>query len=156
MIIGIDPGLTGAICFLDSTGAIVELQDMPVMPVRYKNKTRNEINGSVLYGLLAEAASGSTVVLEHVTSSPQMGATSAFRFGEGYGVVQGVIAATGYRLVLVRPAKWKREMGLGKDKSAARSVATRLWPSAAEMFKRKKDDGRAEAALLAEWYRTRS
>lgn len=154
-IIGIDPGLSGAIAVVDGT-TLRCVHDMPVVPVRWLNKTRNEVSGAQLYRLLAEVASmvdGTTVVLEDVSSSPQMGATSAFRFGQGYGVVQGVVAACGYRLEQVRPAVWKRDMGLNRNKAASRGLACRLWPDQSDLFARAKDDGRAEAALLAEWYR---
>lgn len=154
-IIGIDPGFSGAIAVLEGL-KLVSVSDMPTVPVRWGQKTRNEVDCHGLYAVLSEAsdlAHGVVVVLEDVTSSPQMGATSAFRFGQGYGAVQGVIAACGYRMELVRPAKWKKAMGLSRDKAASRVQALRLWPDQADLFSRVKDEGRAEAALMAEWYR---
>lgn len=154
-IIGIDPGFAGAVAVVDGL-RLEAVHDMPTVPVRWGQKTRNEVDCHGLYKLLAEASGmvdGTVVVLEDVTSSPQMGATSAFRFGQGYGAVQGVIAACGYRLELARPARWKKAMGLSRDKAASRAQAMRLWPDQADWFSRVKDEGRAEAALMAEWYR---
>lgn len=151
-IIGIDPGLTGAIAVLRGQ-ELQEVFDIPVVPVRWGVKSRMEISPASLFAALAGIHDVQAVVLEEVSASPQMGATSAFRFGQGYGCVQGVVAACGYRLEMVRPAMWKKAMSLSRDKGVSRSLAMRLWPDQSELFARVKDDGRAEAALMAEWYR---
>jgi hypothetical protein len=156
MIIGIDPGITGAIAVVDNDGQVV-LHDLATCP-----KDRGK--GLMIHaGLLADLlrayrcdhkdSLGDVVVLESVTSSPQMGVTSAFSFGRSLGVIEGVVAGLGYPLVLVQPSAWKKAFGLiGRDKDEARNVATRLAPQVGELLKRKKDIGRAEALLIALWY----
>jgi crossover junction endodeoxyribonuclease RuvC len=80
-----------------------------------------------------------------------MGVSSAFAFGEGFGIVKGVLAALGIPCQLVPPAKWKRDMGLNQSKDGSRAKAIAKWPAHAYEFKRAKDDGKAEACLIAAW-----
>jgi len=143
--VGIDPGMNGAIAVLDDAAAIVELYDMPVA------------GGSVSVQLLATLAAWGhdcygTVVIEDVHAMPRQGVTSSFGFGRSKGVVEGVFAGAGRPLTYIAPGKWKRDLRLTKDKGACRQRAVELWPSWVDSFKRAKDDGRAEAALIAYWY----
>jgi len=146
MIIGIDPGKTGAIAMLynineheDNNRLFIE--DMPALD--------KEINGAVIADILREFTPD-FVYLEAVNSFG-MGRQSAYNFGQGVGILKGVMAALAIPYSIVAPGKWKRDMGLKRDKAAARAAATRLFPASADLFKRKKDDGRAEAALIALW-----
>jgi crossover junction endodeoxyribonuclease RuvC len=91
------------------------------------------------------------VIVEKVNSMPGQGVASTFKFGQSYGALLGVFGALKLRIVHVTPAKWKRSMGLSSDKEMARAMAIDTWPSSCNLFKRKKDHGRAEACLLALW-----
>jgi crossover junction endodeoxyribonuclease RuvC len=150
MILGVDPGKSGAIALLDSNGELIMVEDMPVTDKHVSTHLLADIIGSH-----ADAAAilGETLicVIENVWSSPQMGVTSAFSFGRSKGLVEMAAAAFGCRIVMVSPAKWKKDMKLNKDKGIARKTAMDRWPKHSHTFKRVKDDGRAEAALIGLW-----
>lgn len=150
MILGIDIGVSGAIALLDFTGQLVEVWDMPCLHDGPKN--RRTINAP----LLAEIVYGSHATrafVEHVGPRPGEGAVGAFAFGRSRGLIEGVLAASGVPVRFISPPAWKRQVGIppGKAgaKDAARSEAIRRWPAKASNFARVKDDGRAEAALVA-------
>ena len=140
MICGIDPGKTGAIALLYPDGKAY-IEDMPVLG--------KEINGASIASTF-EAFPPDHVYLEAVNSFG-MGRQSAFNFGQGVGVLKGVMAALRIPYTLISPAKWKASYSLNRDKDASRLLATRLFPESAEHFERKKDDGRAEALLIAKY-----
>lgn len=144
IVLGIDPGLGGALCWRGP--GWLEIFDMPLETQR---GGRQQIDGSVLWAK-ARARRADWIVVEQVSASPQMGVVSAFRFGYGAGVLRGVFG--GERYVFAPPAKWKRDLGLPADKNAARARAIQLWPGERALFARVKDHGRAEAALLTEWF----
>jgi crossover junction endodeoxyribonuclease RuvC len=146
--IGIDPGLHGAIALLDSKGGLIDVYDMPVIDKRVSaaDLATFEPWGSDDYG---------TVVLEDVHAIPRargMSSSAMFSFGRSKGVIEGLFAMAGKPIVYVAPQRWKKALGLPADKGAARQMATNLWPSKASAFARVKDDGRAEAALIAHWW----
>lgn len=146
LIIGIDPGLEGALAFIDTSGngmlaACVE--DMPV--------AGGHVDPAVLAHLLAEKRNAHAFI-EQVNSFG-MGRKSAFTFGHGVGAVLGVLAALGIPYTEVTPAAWKKTYGLRRDKNASRAAALKLFPSLAGDLRRAKDDGRAEALLIAEYGR---
>jgi len=146
MIIGVDPGLSGAIALIAEHGDLVEVHDMPV------------VDGLVSSALLANLIRGRGVdvaVVEQVSARPGQGVSSMFKFGRSLGVVEGVLSTLGVPVVYVTPGKWKKAMGLSSDKELSRRRAIDRWPDRAASFARKKDDGRAEAALLAEYHRTK-
>ena len=147
-ILGIDPGLSGALAII--SGDELHVLDMPVAEVRGKRV----IDAARLAHLvkLGFPYMPNHVVLEHVQGVQGSGATSAFSFGRGFGLVEGVISALGFPLTLVRPQSWTKAIGVSRDKGEHRLVASRLWPRHADLFARVKDDGRADAALLAHWY----
>jgi crossover junction endodeoxyribonuclease RuvC len=147
-LIGIDPGVAGAIV-VEANGEIAEVIDTPTIEVRGKRHVCPHGIREVLYGL---AKCKATAVVEWVQGVQQSGATSAFNFGRGFGVIEGVLAGLGIPYVLVRPQAWTKALGVGSDKGAHRAAAMRLWPDSADLFKRAKDDGRADAALLCHWY----
>jgi crossover junction endodeoxyribonuclease RuvC len=140
MICGIDVGLRGAIALLYPTGPSF-VYDMPAL--------QKEINGAVLSGMLTEFRPDH-IYLETVNSFG-MGRQSAFNFGQGCGVIKGVIAALQIPFTPVSSTVWKKHFKLGRDKDQSRAVATRLFPELSSEFARKKDDGRAEAILIAKW-----
>lgn len=151
--IGIDPGQTGCLAVLVD-GAFEAFFDMPTVP---RPAGGNQISGSELAAALREIRSrhpGATFLacLESVSAMPGQGVSSMFRFGEGFGVVQGVLAALGIASVMVHPVRWKKALALtGKDKDVARTVAMQRFPTAAAQLTRKKDVGRADALLIAHW-----
>jgi crossover junction endodeoxyribonuclease RuvC len=150
MYIGIDPGLSGAVAVLDATGALLALHDTPVLTLRTGRGTRQEYDVPGLVGLLAPYAGlQAHVILEESQAMPGQGTRSMFTIGVGFGAWLGVLAALALPHTRIRPHVWKRALGLGKDKEAARLRAMQLFPGAD--LRRRKDHGRAEALLLA-WY----
>jgi crossover junction endodeoxyribonuclease RuvC len=150
MHIGIDPGLTGALALLSDVGALVALHDTPVISLKTSRGLRREYDVPGLLTLLKPYAGSQVhVILEESQPMPGQGVRSMFTIGLGFGVWLGVLAALNMPYTRVRPAVWKRALGLGKDKEQARLKAMQLFPTAA--LRRKQDHGRAEALLLA-WY----
>jgi len=143
--LGIDPGAGGALALLEGD-RLLHAADMPTMML----KGRARVMPGGVVDLIVDWKPDQ-IALEDVAAMPGQGVTSMFSFGRSVGILEGVIAALGYPLVMVRPATWKRAAGVPADKDAARLMATRLWPDQAALFTRKRDDGRAEAALLARW-----
>ena len=141
-ILGIDPGLGGALAFYFPIEGVVSAEDMPV--------AAGDVDAATLAARIAQMRPDVAIV-EHVASRPGQGVASVFKFGCGFGMVRGVIAASGVPLHLVSPAKWKRSYGLDADKEKSRALALRLWPARSDLFGRKKDHGRAEAALIARY-----
>jgi crossover junction endodeoxyribonuclease RuvC len=152
MILGIDPGLTGAITLVDDSCHIVSIYDMPVMEKPYgKGKMVNSIELSdMIDEMISMAGNSLTFHLEQVSSMPGQGVASTFAFGRAFGVVEGVIGCKKQPLVYVSPRTWKKSFGLiGKDKDVARTIAMSLYPASADFFKRKKDIGRVDSLLIA-------
>ena len=151
LVLGIDTGARGAVALVDAaTGELVDVHDLPVLADGPKG--RAAVNPALLADLLYRAGAGHAFV-ELVGARPGEGPVGAFAFGRCRGVVEGVLGAIGVPATHLTPAVWKRAAGVapGKDrtKDAARSEAIRRWPSKAALFARVKDDGRAEAALIA-------
>jgi crossover junction endodeoxyribonuclease RuvC len=145
-VLGIDPGLTGALALIETSLDALVIRDMPV--ARSGTGTRQEIV-PVLLAEMIRALDPDVAFLERVNAMPKQGVSSVFTFGQGYGMIRGVLAALLVPVELVTPGHWKRIMRLDKDKSRARAVAMNLFPRDAKMFQRVKDHDRAEAALLA-------
>ncbi len=149
IIIGIDPGLTGGIAVIDSSRkTIIKLVDMPVSPDGKKKK----VNG---YGLLQIFGNYTRddiemVYLERVSARPGQGVVSMFSFGRSYGAVEAAVSLLGFPLTYVTPQSWKRRAGLmGAEKDASRGKVLDLYPEAD--VHRKKDNGRADAVLIARY-----
>lgn len=145
MIIAIDPGKTGAIAVVDGP-RLLDVVDMPLAD--------KQIDGFALAETINVLAMGFNVhagVIERVAARPKQGVVSTFTFGEGYGIVQGVFAAFGMPVSFVLPQRWKKDLNISADKNDSRIMAQDLWPEHHDWFKRKKDDGRAEAALIGYW-----
>ena len=138
MICGIDPGKTGAIALLYCDLSLY-LEDMPIFG--------KEVSGTGLAATFGEFTP-KHIYIENVNSFG-MGRQSAFNFGQGLGVIKGVLCTLQIPYSLVTPGKWKRHFNLSRDKDAARAAATRLFPKNANQFARNKEDGRAESALIA-------
>lgn len=140
-IIGIDPGLYGALALLHDDG--LDIADMPTVD--------NNVNGYELTLLVASWGRVDAVAVESQQAFPGQGRSTSFKCGMGWGVVLGVLAALERPIVHVRPALWTRDLRVGADKDAHRRRAMELWPEQASLFFRKGDDGRADAALIARW-----
>lgn len=142
-IMGIDPGVSGAIAFYRTDlPHLVRADDAPVV--------NNRIDAASLADLI-RLMTPDLAVIELVGAMPGQGVSSMFKFGQAYGTAIGVCASLAIPVEFVSPGKWKRYFGLNADKEMARERALRLWPANASQFKRKKDHGRAEAALLARY-----
>jgi crossover junction endodeoxyribonuclease RuvC len=152
-IIGIDPGLSGAIAILEDN-KIKELFDMPVMPDGKKNK--RQLNSALLVKLIKnniEDLEKTVMVVEQVNAMPGQGVTSMFNFGQTFGAIKGICAALGLPIFLVRPAKWKKHFELiNSSKDASRTKAIEMYPSASEQLSKKKDVNKSDAILIARYY----
>lgn len=147
-VLGVDPGLSGALAFLD--GDVVEIFDMPTYQITVNGKKKRQLDLYSLGRLVDELAERTILaVIEDVHSMPAQGVTSSFNFGFSAGAAQTVIAANLIKMHLVRPVTWKRAMGLTSDKDASRRRASQLFPRHVGKWSRAMDDGRAEALLLA-------
>ena len=154
-LIGIDPGISGAICFFKD-GKIIDVIDMPSMSEGKKNK--KQVNGNQLFNeiklrLLEVSQDDVSVVVEHVSAMPGQGVTSMFNFGQSFGVIKGICSAMQLPIHFVRPTKWKKYFNLiNTSKDASRSKAIEIFPKFSEKLKRKKDSNKADAILIASYY----
>lgn len=148
MIVGIDPGQTGALAFMRG-GKVEAVSDMPTMG-RLHGKGQ-AVNAAELASILLEQKPR-LAILEAVSAMPGQGVSSTFRFGESFGVVMGVLGALQIPVKFASPQTWKKRAGLtGKEKDAARTMAIMLHPEASDQLTRKKDCGRADAILIAKF-----
>jgi len=148
-IVGMDPGSTsGALAGVSDTGDLLWVMDMPTIE-------KKPAPTLLLSGYRERAADIPVLltVLENVHSMPKQGVASSFKFGSSKGHLEMLAAVIGAPTEFPSPTAWKKAMVLTRDKDRARSMAVELWPAHADLFARKKDDGRAEAALMAEWGR---
>ena len=152
-IVGIDPGLSGAIAILEDN-KIKELFDMPVMPDGKKNK--RQLNSALLVKLIKDNIKNledTIMVVEQVNAMPGQGVTSMFNFGQTFGAIKGICAALGLPIFFVRPAKWKKHFELiNSSKDASRTKAIEMYPSISEQLKKKKDVNKSDAILIARFY----
>ena len=155
LIIGIDPGINGAICILKD-GKILDVFDMPIMPVGKKNKS--QVNGSQIYNeiqkaIIYEDKKDIRVVIEQVSAMPGQGVTSMFNFGQSFGILKGMCSAMQLPMYFVRPAKWKKYFNLiNSEKDASRTKAIEIFPYFSQELSKKKDANKADAILIASFY----
>ena len=154
-IVGIDPGISGAICFLKD-GKFIDVIEMPSMAEGKKNK--KQVNGNQLFNEIKSHLSAINdekicVVVEHVTAMPGQGVTSMFNFGQSFGVIKGICSAMQLPIHFVRPTRWKKYFNLIKtSKDASRTRAIEIFPKISDQLKRKKDSNKADAILIASYY----
>jgi crossover junction endodeoxyribonuclease RuvC len=148
-ILGIDPGASGAIALLDTEQNVLTVVDMPVVEVRRGSRNVRHVSAQALSLVVDALQPIDHAVVERVHSMPGQGVASTFAFGRAFGVCEGVLAGANVRYTDVAPATWMRAMYLTGGKDSARHMAMQLFPDNAERFARKKDDGRADATLLA-------
>lgn len=151
MILGVDPGLKGGLCLFDSVAGSLVVMDMPVVTITKGKKTKNEVSAPLVAAALRDFASKiDRAFIERVGAMPGQGVTSMFSFGRSVGTVEGVLAALAVPVYYVTPQTWQAFVRIkGKEESRAR--AAQLFPAFADQFARAKDDGRADAALIA-WF----
>ena len=155
LIIGIDPGIAGAICFFEN-GKVKEVIDMPTMAEGKKNK--KQINGRQIFNEISSriesySSSDINVVVEQVSAMPGQGVTSMFNFGQSFGVIKGICAAMKLPIFYVRPTKWKKHFDLiNSSKDASRTKAIEMYPALSDQLSRKKDVNKSDAILIARFF----
>jgi crossover junction endodeoxyribonuclease RuvC len=148
--IGIDPGLSGAIAIISTES--LKIFDMPTMTVERNGKAKRQVSASELAEMLyLYSGRDCHVYVEKVSAMAGQGVTSVFSFGRSFGMIEGILAAFKLPVTYVAPATWVKAVGRGQGKDASRARAMELFPSDQDQFKRVKDDGRADAALIAYW-----
>lgn len=147
MIIGVDPGITGAICLLDGPD-IITLVDMPARKIVVGKKNRNTIDLIELEKIVRKLEAP-TAYVEKVQSFPQNGGVANFNFGMAYGQILGALAMLGCRIEYVTPQKWKKALGVTSDKQTSINAFHQIFTDCEDLVYLKKHDGRAEAALIA-------
>ena len=153
IIIGIDPGISGAISIIENK-KILEVYDTPTMIDGKKNK--KQINSAQVTNIIKERLKENkevVVVVEHVNAMPGQGVTSMFNFGQSFGVIKGICAALSLPIYFVRPARWKKHFNLIKtNKDASRTKVIEVYPEISNKLHRKKDSNRADAILIALYF----
>ena len=154
LIIGIDPGISGSICFFKD-GRILEVIEMQVMTEGKKNK--KQVNGAQIYNEFLKRINKKEdeirVVIEQVSAMPGQGVTSMFNFGQSYGILKGICSAMQLPMFFVRPAKWKKYFNLiNSQKDASRTRAIEIFPYFSTQLSKKKDSNKADAILIASFY----
>ncbi|MDA9217423.1 crossover junction endodeoxyribonuclease [Candidatus Pelagibacter ubique] len=155
LIIGIDPGITGSICFFED-GKITDVIEMPNMPEGKKNK--KQVNGAQIYYEISSRIKDIKkedikVIIEQVSAMPGQGVTSMFNFGQSFGILKGICSAMQLPMYFVRPTKWKKYFNLiNSEKDASRTKAIEVFPYFSSELSRKKDSNKADAILIASFY----
>ena len=155
LIIGIDPGISGSICFFED-GKILDVIEMPTMNEGKKNK--RQVNGAQIYNEITDRINklqkqDVRVVVEQVSAMPGQGVTSMFNFGQSFGLIKGICSAMQLPLYFVRPTKWKKYFNLIKsEKDASRTRAIEIFPYFSSQLSKKKDSNKADAILIASFY----
>jgi crossover junction endodeoxyribonuclease RuvC len=155
LIIGIDPGISGSICFFED-GKIIDVIEMPNMAEGKKNK--RQVNGAQIYHEIYKRIKNLEkkdikVVIEQVAAMPGQGVTSMFNFGQSFGVLKGICAAMQMPMYFVRPAKWKKYFNLiNSEKDASRTKAIEIFPHFSAQLSRKKDSNKADAILISSFF----
>ena len=155
LIIGIDPGISGSICFFKD-GNILDVIEMPTMTEGKKNK--RQVNGSQIYNKILKRIKQVEkqeirVVIEQVSAMPGQGVTSMFNFGQSFGILKGICSAMQIPMYFVRPAKWKKYFNLiNSEKGASRTRAIEIFPYFSSQLSKKKDSNKADAILIASFY----
>ena len=155
LIIGIDPGISGSICFFED-GKIIDVIEMPTMTDGKKNK--RQVNGAQIYNEILKIINNSKkqsvrIVIEQVSAMPGQGVTSMFNFGQSFGILKGICSAMQLPMYFVRPAKWKKYFGLiNSEKDASRTRAIEMFPYFSSQLSKKKDSNKADAILIASFY----
>ena len=155
LIIGIDPGISGSICFFEN-GKILDVIEMPTMNEGKKNK--RQVNGAQIYNEISKRIikvenQDIRVVVEQVSAMPGQGVTSMFNFGQTFGALKGICAALELPIFFVRPSKWKKHFELiNSSKDASRTKAIEMYPKLSNQLSKKKDVNKSDAILIARFF----
>jgi len=155
LIIGIDPGISGAICFMEN-GKLIDVIEMPSMAEGKKNK--KQVNGSQIFNEISLRIKDFKkedikIIIEQVSAMPGQGVTSMFNFGQSFGILKGICSAMHLSMYFVRPAKWKKYFNLIKsEKDASRTKAIEIFPYFSANLSKKKDGNKADAILIASYF----
>ncbi len=153
IVVGIDPGLSGAIAILENN-KVLNIFDMPVMAEGKKNK--RQLNSAQLVSIIKDGTkpeSEIAVVVEQVNAMPGQGVTSMFNFGQTFGAIKGVCAALKLPIFFVRPSKWKKHFELiNSSKDSSRTKVIEMYPSLSSQLAKKKDVNKSDAILIARFY----
>ena len=155
LVIGIDPGISGSICFFED-GKILDVVEMPTMTEGKKNK--RQVNGSQVYNEISKRIKkidkkDIRVIIEQVSAMPGQGVTSMFNFGQSFGILKGICSAMQLSMYFIRPAKWKKYFNLIKtEKDASRTKVIEIFPYISSRLSRKKDSNKADAILIASFF----
>ena len=155
LIIGIDPGITGSICFFQD-GKIIDVVEMPNMPEGKKNK--RQVNGAQVFHEISSRITNLKkenikVIIEQVSAMPGQGVTSMFNFGQSFGILKGMCSAMQLPMYFVRPAKWKKYFNLiNSEKDASRTKAIEIFPYFSAHLSKKKDSNKADAILISSFF----
>ena len=155
LIIAIDPGISGSLCFFEE-GKIIDIVEMPNMAAGKKNK--RQVNGAQIYNEISLRIKNFQkedikVVIEQVSAMPGQGVTSMFNFGQSFGALKGICSAMQLPMYFVRPAKWKKYFNLiNTKKDASRTKAIEIFPYISAQLSKKKDSNKADAILLASFF----
>lgn len=155
LIIGIDPGISGSICFFED-GKILDVIEMPTMTEGKKNK--RQVNGAQIFNEILRKLEETDkqnvrVIIEQVSAMPGQGVTSMFNFGQSFGILKGICSAMQLPMYFVRPAKWKKYFNLiNSEKDASRTKAIEVFPYYSSELSKKKDSNKADAILIASFY----
>jgi crossover junction endodeoxyribonuclease RuvC len=155
LVIGIDPGISGSICFFQD-GKINDVVEMPTMTEGKKNK--KQVNGSQIFNEIYNRTKkvdkkNIRVVIEQVSAMPGQGVTSMFNFGQSFGILKGICSAMQLPMYFVRPVKWKKYFNLiNSEKDASRTKVIEIFPYFSSQLSRKKDSNKADAILIANFY----
>ena len=155
LVIGIDPGISGSICFFQD-GKIIDVVEMPTMIEGKKNK--KQVNGSQIFNEISYRIKkidkkDIKVVIEQVSAMPGQGVTSMFNFGQSFGILKGICSAMQLSMYFVRPAKWKKYFNLiNSEKDASRTRAIEIFPYFSSQLSKKKDNNKSDAILIASFF----
>ena len=155
LVIGIDPGISGSICFFQD-GKILDVVEMPTMIDGKKSK--KQVNGAQIFNEISSRIKkidkkDIKVIIEQVSAMPGQGVTSMFNFGQSFGILKGICSAMQLPMYFVRPAKWKKYFSLiNSEKDASRTEAIEIFPYFSSHISKKKDSNKADAILIASFY----
>ena len=154
LIIGIDPGISGSMCFFED-GKILDVVEMPIMTEGKKNK--KQVNGSQIYNEIIKRIKQKDkkdirVIIEQVSAMPGQGVTSMFNFGQSFGILKGMCSAMQLPMYFVRPAKWKRYFNLiNSEKDASRTKAIEIFPYFSSNLAKKKKPNKKLSIFISNY-----
>lgn len=146
-ILGIDPGISGALALLTALGELT-VADLPTIEIERGGKAKRSIDAMALADMI-RAMHPTHAIIERVGAMPGQGVASMFSFGRSVGQIEGIVATLAVPVSYVTPQTWRRSLSVPAGKDGSRLRASQLMPAYAERWRRSRDDGRAEAALIA-------